>query len=194
MPNLFENAYLQLTLFLNFPEMYLESFLPARRTFPQAGRDLACGWGRASLTLRDYRNRHVTCCDLTQANLDRLEALAVPAGLLDKITLRRCDVTALPFDDGSFDFFLAFDIFEHLTEEALERCVDEVLRCTKVGCVLYGEIPLHAYCPAVTHIQNFSFDEIVDCVQNRSSHGRRFVLKHYIPKIASHFSFAIVAA
>lgn len=194
LPSLAGDSYWQYTLYQNFPEFYLEPFLAGATAQPLNGCDLACGWGRASLTLRDYHNRHLLCCDFTPANLDRLQALASRAGLGDKITAIRCDITALPFDDQSLDFFLAFDILEHLTNEALDRCLNEILRCGKPGAVLYTEAPLFSYCPALTHLQNFSYERLVRLLQSRSAYGRRFELLLYQPEIAHHFAFAIVAA
>jgi ubiquinone/menaquinone biosynthesis C-methylase UbiE len=178
---------------MNLPEFYLEPFLPPRGESRQVGCDLACGWGRASLTLRDYRQRHIYCCDLSQGNLDRLAELAERAGLRDKVSPRKCDVTSLPFGEEEFDFFQAFDIFEHLTDTALDQMLTEILRCARKGAILYAEIPLHAYCPPLTHIQDFSFEEVVDFLQGHSACGRRFRLLNHDSRIPDHFTYSVDA-
>lgn len=185
------DGYWKLTLQLNLPELYLDPFLDPAASL--LGCDLACGWGRASLTLRRYENRRIFCCDYTPVNLQRLDSLARRAGLRPHLALARADITTLPFAAGTFDFFLAFDIFEHLTNAALARLLPEILRCAKIGAVLYTETPLRAYCPAVTHIQDFTFQSLVSLFKGASAGGKRFRLKHYDPRISNHFTFEVSA-
>lgn len=40
------------------------------------------------------------------------------------------DITALPFEDRSFDFVGCFDVVEHLPEEQVDAALDELIRVT----------------------------------------------------------------
>jgi len=193
-PDLSSAPYWKKVLYLNFPEFYLEPLLRAPNGRNIVGCDLACGWGRASLTLPDYTNRNIVCCDLAERNLDLLEKLARRAKLAEHVTTKRCDITSLPFPDESFDFFLAFDIFEHLNDHALEQTAHEILRCAKAGAVLYTETPLQAYCLAVTHVQDFTYHSLTSFFRNCSAHGKQFRLGMYIEFIPDQFGFVIGAS
>jgi SAM-dependent methyltransferase len=188
-PSLVELSYWQQALARNLPELYLDPFLPRGRDL--AGCDLACGWGRATLSLRGYEGHHIHCCDLSNDSLDRLQALAERAGVGGHITTHACDVTRLPFAALTFDYFLAFDIFEHLSDDALHRLVAEILRVARPGAVLYAEIPLHAHCPAVTHIQDFSLPRVLELFHSCRAGGRGYRLARHDPRLRDHFTFLI---
>ena len=46
------------------------------------------------------------------------------------------DITALDAADGSFDYVVAFDIFEHLSPDSIERALDEATRVARRGLAL----------------------------------------------------------
>ncbi|MQA03454.1 MAG: methyltransferase domain-containing protein [Streptosporangiales bacterium] len=46
------------------------------------------------------------------------------------------DVLALPYENGSYDYVLAFDLFEHLSPAAIEQAVREARRLARVGLVV----------------------------------------------------------
>jgi SAM-dependent methyltransferase len=46
------------------------------------------------------------------------------------------DITALDAPDASFDYVIAFDIFEHLSPDAIERALDEATRVSRRGLAL----------------------------------------------------------
>jgi ubiquinone/menaquinone biosynthesis C-methylase UbiE len=46
------------------------------------------------------------------------------------------DITALDAADRSFDYVVAFDIFEHLSPESMERAIDEATRVARRGLAL----------------------------------------------------------
>lgn len=46
------------------------------------------------------------------------------------------DILDLPYDDRSFDWVIASDIFEHLSPEAMERALGEAMRLSKDGLIL----------------------------------------------------------
>jgi hypothetical protein len=185
-------SYWELSLFFTLPELYLDPFLPAPANSVLTGCDLACGWGRATFSLRNFNRRQIHCCDLSQESLDRLNLLAQRARLRSHLVLKKCNIFELPYEDESFDFFLAFDIFEHLTEAANAVVMREILRCARHNCILYTEIPLKDYCPAVTHIQDFTFQTARSLFQSCAAHGRGFKIAHYDPRMPNHFAFRIV--
>ena len=49
---------------------------------------------------------------------------------------------ALPFDEGSFDAVLAFEVLEHVEEDT--SLLEEVARVTRSGAVLILSTPIHA--------------------------------------------------
>lgn len=53
-PLLSNTPYWQYVLFNSLPELYLDPFLPQNPGAKIIGCDLACGWGRACLSLRNY--------------------------------------------------------------------------------------------------------------------------------------------
>jgi methyltransferase family protein len=190
-PDVERSSYWQHVLWLTFPELYLEPFLPIAHDRDLVGCELACGWGRGVLSLRNYERRHIQCCDLSTSSLRVLEELAVRAAIRPHLSLVNCDIMELPFPDRSFDFFLGFDIFEHVTNTALERILQEILRCARPGAVLYAEIPLHAYCPAATHLQDFTWARVAQLFRRATRRGRRFRPLCWEECLPSHFTFAI---
>lgn len=169
-----------------FPELYL---LPELTGPSPRGLDLACGWGRACLSLRD-EDLEVHGVDLTESGLERLRALARTMGR-QKIHTAVANVTELPYPDDHFDFMLAFDIFEHLTDPTLDRALAEVLRVARVGAVLYTEVPPDSYCPPVTHLQNFSLWQIFERFKSFRAHGKTFGLARYAEEVPDQFTFRV---
>jgi SAM-dependent methyltransferase len=193
-PRLLEDPYWKIVLFVVLPELYLEPFLPTPRNGRLLGCDLGCGWGRAVLSLRNYQHRRIYCCDMAPQNLRLLRRLASRAGVGEHILPLHSNITDLPFADDSIDFFLSFDIFEHLTNQSIEKVLQEILRCARPGAVLYAEIPLHSLCPTVTHIQDFSKERVVELFEGFPGGNRCFVLRRFDPFLPSHFSFSIETA
>lgn len=169
-----------------FPELYLLPELKGSR-----GLDLACGWGRAALSVRD-EDLEIHGCDLTESGLERLRSLARAMGRAHKIHTTLCSVTDLPYPADHFDFALAFDIFEHLTDPTLDRSLAEVLRVARPGAVLYTEVPPDSYCPPVTHLQRFTLWEIFERFRSFRAHGKTFELARYAEEVPDQFTFRIV--
>lgn len=61
------------------------------------------------------------------------------------------DVLQLAYADGSFDYVIASDVFEHLSFEAMRRALDEAARLAREGLVLtffnMADIPAHELHP-----------------------------------------------
>ncbi len=186
--------YWQRVLCATLPELYLEPFLAAPGSRELVGCDLACGWGRACLSLRNPEGRRIYACDFGQRSLDLLSQLARNSGRAENIVPTRCDIARLPFPPDRFDFFLAFDIFEHLPTGSLESSLCEILRCARAGAVLYAEIPLHSYCPAVTHIRDLSIESVNAIFAEAAWQGKRYSPLHYSPLVPGHFAFRVTGA
>jgi SAM-dependent methyltransferase len=186
--------YWQRILCAILPGLYLEPYLAAPGGRELVGCDVACGWGRACLSLDNRQGHRIYACDYGQRSLDLLSQLARNSGRSEVIVPTRCDVTHLPFPSDFFDFFLAFDIFEHLPNDSLESLLCEILRCARAGAVLYAEIPLHSYCPAVTHIQDLSMESVNTMFAEAAWQGKRYSPLYYSPLVPDHFAFRVMGA
>ena len=181
--------YWKVVLQIQAPHLYLEPFLPRRA--PLEGCDLACGWGRICLGLSEYRQRRIHACDLDDSSLRTLRRLSKNRNLEGVIETHRTSILHLPFENDRIDFFLAFDILTQMTDESLRQCLRETLRCGKRGCVLYAEVPLKAYCPAVTHVQNWDHRVLRTFVEGVRAAGKRWRMRQWSPSVPEHFTFVI---
>lgn len=171
-----------------YPEVFLHPFLGSVKA---RGCDLACGWGRATLTLRDLDNLEVHCCDHFPANLERAERLVNNSGIQDRVQFHHCEIDALPFADDELDFTIAFDIFELLTDDLLERVLQELLRCNRVGAVLYCKITMFAYVPNLGQVQSFSPESCLERFTATRLGEKRLVLKHSNLFVPEHYTFQV---
>ena len=75
------------------------------------GLDNGCGIGLQCLTLAGEvgPTGTVTGLDISQELLAHAREIAEKAGLSDRITFREGDISALPFDSGTFDWTLSID-------------------------------------------------------------------------------------
>jgi ubiquinone/menaquinone biosynthesis C-methylase UbiE len=185
-------------LALTAQEIYLEPFLRERRAAvggrPLRGADLACGWGRGTFCLRERDDLHIECCDLSRFSLRILTRLLRNAGLSSLATPVYADVMQLPYADDTFDFFMVYDILEHLTDDKLERVLSEMLRVGQVGAILCSEIPLHSKCLALTHLQDFELQPVLHTVYAPQVNGKKFRLRLYEPAAMHLFTFVIEKA
>ena len=184
--------YWQVVLKMQAPHLYLEPFLPPGGELQ--GCDLACGWGRICLTLSNYHHRRIHACDLAESSLVTLQKLARHRELPGTIETHCVDILQLPFQENFFDFYLAFDIFEHLVDEVLSRCLREMLRCGKVGAPLYTETPLKCFCPPLTHLQNWTENELTLAFERERVNGKTWKRHFWDEQIPDHFTFMIVQA
>lgn len=65
--------------------------------------DIGCGTGSSTIPLLQATNAHVTAVDFLPAFLKKLEAEAVTAGVIDRLTTLAADMNELPFRDEQFD-------------------------------------------------------------------------------------------
>ncbi len=173
-----------------FCERFLDPFLPEG---PLQGLDLACGWGRATFGLRFYENRLIHCCDHHRPNLDLLEQLAERAGIRACLKIHHCGLEQLPFEDDSLDFAIAFDIFELLTDETLDRCLTELLRCHRVGAPLYCKVTMRAFRPCLGQVQNFTPPRAALRFRETKAHGKTFKMRHVSSFLPEHLTFQVVS-
>lgn len=185
-----ESLYWQMVLKYQAPELYLHPYLPTESQL--CGCDLACGWGRISLGLRDYSRLRVVACDLAQPSLRLLRRMAQQLNLSQQVVPIRVDIFNLPWGEESVDFFLAFDIFEHLAIPSVIRLLYDLLEKGKVGAVLYAEIPLFAYCPALSHLRNWGAKDVVEIFEGSQWAGKSWKLLRHDPGAEEHFAFQIV--
>lgn len=93
--------------------------------------DVGCGDGTLlrSLSALDLPPALRVGCDRSQAGLLRLvRPPEAPPSRAARTAGVRCDTTALPFADASFDLVLCCDVLEHLPDEAAARTVTELGR------------------------------------------------------------------
>lgn len=184
LPPLSTAGYWRQSLYLPLHEIYLEPYLDP--SLSPRGCDLACGWGRATLSMREMPRRpqrQMWGCDLSVQSLGRFEDLARVRGIADRISTVRAPVFHLPFSESFFGFALVFDILEHLTTQAVQRTLREILRVVQPGGVVYTEIPLEDYCPPATHLQHFEAKDVTELFAKASYSAKRFSPLAYEPRI-----------
>lgn len=97
--------------------------------------DLGCGIGRHALMYATL-GHHVTGLDAAEDGLAELTSKADAAGLILETHLGKMD--ALPFEDGTFDHVLSFNVIYHADEDILARTIAEIRRVLKPGGTYQG--------------------------------------------------------
>ena len=95
--------------------------------------ELACGSANDYRAFAEYgiaEHLDYLGIDLTPKNIDNARRR------FPGIDFEVGDITALDAADGSFDYVVAFDIFEHLSPESIERALDEATRVARRGLAL----------------------------------------------------------
>jgi ubiquinone/menaquinone biosynthesis C-methylase UbiE len=72
--------------------------------------------------------------DFSESALEEARKTIADANLSDQITVRRADLTKLPFPDASFDAVSCWGVLMHIPQ--LERALSELARVLKVGGTL----------------------------------------------------------
>ncbi|SDH46265.1 Methyltransferase domain-containing protein [Sinosporangium album] len=109
------------------PNAAVEVLVP--KLFDRPGRALDLGAGHGGdATWLAFRGWSVTAVDVSQTALDRVDARAAVLGLTDRLSTRRCDVTALRLPDGPFDLVTASFLHVADREKVLRRTAESVPR------------------------------------------------------------------
>lgn len=101
--------------------------------------DAGCGSGRTTIALsRALRNGRVVAVDRFDAGYidnggrDLLERNLRVAGLEGRVRIQTADLTALPFEEGSFDSAVSTNVYDHLGQNK-EQALREIFRVLKPG-------------------------------------------------------------
>jgi tellurite methyltransferase len=97
--------------------------------------DLGCGVGRHALLLAE-QGFAVEALDGSPTGLAVLRESAAARGL--RLGLRESSADALPFEDGSFDYVLSWNVIYHGTMGDVARRLAEVWRVLKPGGLFQG--------------------------------------------------------
>ena len=97
--------------------------------------DLGCGVGRHAVFLAEH-GLTVEAIDGSAAGLAVARATAQARGV--SLGLRQETADALPFDDGSFDFVLSWNVIYHGTLGDAGRRLAEIWRVLKPGALYQG--------------------------------------------------------
>lgn len=92
--------------------------------------DLGCGVGRHALALAEI-GFETQAMDGSSSGLDQLAEQAAARGLA--IERRQAEMTALPYDDDSFDYVLAFNVIYHGDPDVVRRAISEIARVLRPG-------------------------------------------------------------
>jgi len=81
------------------------------------------------------------------------------------------DITALPFDDGTFDVICAFDIVEHVEDD--RHVFRELGRVARDDATVIFSVPLHAtrwsaFDALVGHVRRYDPDELLSILEEHS--------------------------
>jgi SAM-dependent methyltransferase len=99
--------------------------------------DAGCGVAYGSTMLADAGARSVVGVDLAEDVLETVRARVPP-----NVRLERADLRDLPFEDGSFDLVVCFEVIEHIT--AQREVVREFARVLSPEGVLLASTPNRA--------------------------------------------------
>jgi tellurite methyltransferase len=97
--------------------------------------DLGCGVGRHALFLAEH-GLAVEAIDGSAAGLKVAHETAEARGL--SLGLQQATADALPFEDGSFDFVLSWNVIHHGTLGDVGRRLAEIWRVMKPGALYQG--------------------------------------------------------
>lgn len=101
------------------------------------GLDLGCGVGRHTLAMAEL-GMNATGLDASPAGLAHLALEAKARNLA--VTTREGNIHELPFEDGSFDYVLSFNVIYHGTRREVERAISEIARLLPKGGIFQGTL------------------------------------------------------
>lgn len=118
------------------PDPHVMGLLPElKRRGACTALDLGCGVGRHALFLAEH-GLAVQAIDGSAAGLAVARETAQARGIL--LDLRQGTADTLPFDDGSFDFVLSWNVIYHGTLGDVGRRLAEIWRVLKPGALYQG--------------------------------------------------------
>ncbi len=104
--------------------------------------DAGCGYCHHTVRLARSGSR-ITAVDFSETALKAAQRTVAAAGLEKQVTLRRADLTRLPFDDASFEFVVSWGVIMHIPE--MEAALCEMIRILKPGgMMVLGENNVHS--------------------------------------------------
>jgi SAM-dependent methyltransferase len=106
-----------------------------RRRGARAVLDLGCGVGRHALALAEA-GFAVEAIDGSDGGVEYLADAAHARGL--DVRARTALMTDLPFDDGRFDYVLAWNVIYHGDGAIVDRCIAEIRRVLRPGGLYQG--------------------------------------------------------
>ncbi len=101
--------------------------------------DIGCGQGMYMLTFLKMGAKDASGIDLNKNFVKKANEVISENGF--KSNALYADCTQLPFPDNSFDIVYSGDVFEHITVEQKDKCMDEVYRVLKPGGVVTIKTP-----------------------------------------------------
>ncbi len=97
--------------------------------------DLGCGVGRHSLFLAS-EGYQVFATDASSKAVDFTRNAALAAGL--SVSVKQSAMTALPFENGYFDFVLAWNVIYHGDPGTVKAALTEIARVLRSGGIFQG--------------------------------------------------------
>ncbi|WP_298986844.1 class I SAM-dependent methyltransferase [uncultured Roseibium sp.] len=102
---------------------------------PVKALDLGCGVGRHALAFaRAGFETHAI--DLSETGLTQVQRSAAESGLA--VRTQVAPMTALPFEDNSFDYVLSFNVIYHGNPDVVKKAITEIARVLKPGGTYQG--------------------------------------------------------
>jgi ubiquinone/menaquinone biosynthesis C-methylase UbiE len=95
--------------------------------------DAGCGYCYHTVRLANSGAK-ITAIDFSSAALARAQTTINRAGISDQVTLQQADLTALPFENESFDFVISWGVLMHIPD--VERALSELARVLKSRGIL----------------------------------------------------------
>ena len=118
------------------PDPHVMGLLPElKQRGARTALDLGCGVGRHALFLAEH-GLAVQAIDGSAAGLAVARETAQARGV--SLDLRQGTADTLPFDDGSFDFVLSWNVIYHGTLGDVGRRLAEIWRVLKPGALYQG--------------------------------------------------------